>query len=182
MKNLFFYGPLQKYLHTWLLHLLGAFILHSCHCGCTCLAPVIPRALRKENRSTRKDSECTQTCPHLHPVRQSKITSWQSSKVKQNVTFHHQSWGIACGECYPWLLTLYHSCHHLSSSFKATSRFLELLALFQTCPLPPFPVTCPGYKFLAMIQLSLSLTCHPHRPHCRETPHKMELNLPPSKG
>lgn len=52
--------------------------------------------------------------PSPSSVWQSKTTSWQSSKVKQNVTFHHQSWGIVCGECYPWLLTPYHSCHHLS--------------------------------------------------------------------
>lgn len=44
-----------------------------------------------------------------------KDTSWKSSKVKQNVTFHQQSWGIVRGECYLWLLTPYHPWIHPSS-------------------------------------------------------------------
>lgn len=110
-----------------------------------------------------------------------KSTSWKSSKVKQNVTFHHQSWGTVCGGCHPWLLTPYHSCHHLSTILKATSRLLELLALFRPVFFPP-SLSSALAMFLAMIQFSLSLTCHPLRPHHRETRHKMELNLPPSKG
>lgn len=119
LKNLFFYGPLQKHLHTWLLHLLAAFIVHSCHCGCTCLAPVTSHALRKENLLARKDSECTSDlpAPSPSPAWQSKTISSKSSKVKQNVTFHHQSWGILCGECYLWPFTPYHSCIHPSIIF-----------------------------------------------------------------
>lgn len=115
-KIFFFYGLLQKHLHTWLLHLLAAFIVHSCHCGCTCLAPVTSHALRKENLLARKDSECTSDlpAPSPSPAWQSKTISSKSSKVKQNVTFHHQSWGILCGECYLWPFTPYHSCIHLS--------------------------------------------------------------------
>lgn len=71
--SFFFNGPLQKHLHTWLLHLLAAFIVHACHCGCTCLAPIIPCALRKENHLARKDSKCTSD---LSPPSPSSV--WQS--------------------------------------------------------------------------------------------------------
>lgn len=79
-------------------------------------SPVIPHALRKESHLARKDSEWTSDLPPHSPrsVWQSKTTFWKSCKVKQNVTFHHQIWGIVCGECYPWLLTPYHPCHHFS--------------------------------------------------------------------
>lgn len=77
LKNLFcFYGPLQKHLHPWLLHLLAAFVVHSCHCGCTCLTPIIPCALRKENHLARKDSKCTSdlSSPSPSSVWQSKTS------------------------------------------------------------------------------------------------------------
>lgn len=63
-----------------------------------------------------KKGLCTSNLPTPSPssVWQSKTTAWKSSKVKHSVTFHPQSWGIACAGCYPWLLTPYHSCHHLS--------------------------------------------------------------------
>lgn len=128
-----FYGPLQKHLHTLLLHPLAAYILHSCcgrlHVPCSCHSS----CLEERKPLGKKGAQMYINLPTAQYV------SWRPSpksplKLSRVWLYTMGVWGM-------WMEDITHDSSPLIIPLiaflqpsKAISRFLELVALFRPVP------------------------------------------------
>lgn len=117
-KIIILWSTAENHLHTWLVHLLAAFILRSCHRRLHVPRSYYSFCLEERKPLIKKGSQMHINLPVPSPssARQPKATSQKSSKVKHSTPLHHGSLGCVCGGRYPWLLTPYRSSHHLATT------------------------------------------------------------------